>query len=519
MHAPADSPRTSFGTAPRLALWVAIYGLAGFVALRPILDYDIWFHLRVGQWIVENGTVPSVDTFSSHGIATNQPSIAHSWLFEVGIYGLFQWLGLTGLVVYRLVLGLLVIAAIHRLAAKRAPQYAVATGLTALTVIAFFPIFTERPWLFTILFTTLTLDVVLDLRNGRRSKMMWLLPLVYVVWSNIHIQFVYGLFILGLACVAPALDRWLRLVFPSASASGGEGLGVRGVGGAKPLAALTAACFAATLVNPYHVHLYLALFEFSSSTGGYRYIMELQALEFREVYDWAILCIFVLAVFALGRRSKWSSFELLLLAASAYLSFRAKRDCWFVVLTSVAVISTTDLLPAVRDRLIPTRRQLLAVIAAVFIVVIGAARLRGFSETQLEEAEARQFPKAAADYVAGRAEELRRYGGLYNHFNWGHYLIWRLPELPVAMDGRLGIHGDARVHLSMNVWDGRRDWIDDPDLFHASVVIADAKSPLTQLLRHDRRSPFVEVAPEVHGDKVAAVFVRRFPLAIARPAR
>ena len=65
--------------------------------------------------------------------------------------------------------------------------------------------------MFSLLFYTLTLDVVLSLREGRGRRIVWLLPLLYALWANLHIQFVNGFFLLGLACAAPIVDRVFRL--------------------------------------------------------------------------------------------------------------------------------------------------------------------------------------------------------------------------------------------------------------------------------------------------------------------
>ena len=45
------------------------------------------------------------------------------------------------------------------------------------------------PWLFTILFSTLLLDVLLDLRDGQPIRRHRLLPLMFALWANLHVQF------------------------------------------------------------------------------------------------------------------------------------------------------------------------------------------------------------------------------------------------------------------------------------------------------------------------------------------
>jgi hypothetical protein len=144
--------------------WAALYVLAAAAALYPGVDTDLWWHMRTGQWVVANGSVPATDPFSRYGLDTARPWIAYSWLFAVLVYAVYSVAGFTGISLLRVLLALAVVAALHRLVAKRESRYSVAAGVTCVAVVALLPMFRERPWLFTILFSTLTLDVILDIR-------------------------------------------------------------------------------------------------------------------------------------------------------------------------------------------------------------------------------------------------------------------------------------------------------------------------------------------------------------------
>jgi hypothetical protein len=485
----------------RLLMVVALHAIPVLVALRPVadpvIDPDIWWHLRVGQWVVEHRDVPANDPFSLHGL--DKPWVAYSWLFEVAVYGLYQRLGLAGVIVYRAALALAVVAAFHRLVARREPRFLVATGLTALAALAVAMLFSERPWLFTILFTTLTLDAVLAVREGRGGALFWLLPAVYALWANLHIQFIYGLFVLGLACAAPVLDHLLARRYPG----GGWPLGEAPPWRTRPwwrTVLLLAACLLATLANPYHARLYQVVLEYATQPGPFRFVNELKALEFREPSDWVMLALAAGAAFALGRRRPLRSFDVLLLAAAAFCAFRARRDLWFLVLASLAVLAGAGprtVLPAARFHLTPRRR---AVVAAALVGLMGlTAWARDLSAANLERKVADVFPARAAAVVAERGYP----GRLFNDFNWGGYLIWSLPQRPVALDGRTNLHGDERMARIGSTWAGGPGWQDDPDLAAAGVVIAPADTPLAALLLTDRRFTLV------HEDPVARVFVRR----------
>ncbi len=472
----------------RALMLIALYAIPLVVALRPVadpvLDPDVWWHLSVGQWVVEHGTVPDHDPFSR----PDQPWLAYSWLYEVLVYALWSRFGLAGVVVYRAVLALAVVAAVHRLVARPEPRFLVAIGLTGAAVLALAPLFSERPWLFTILFATLTLDVVLDLRAGRKTALTWALPLVFVLWANIHIQFVYGLFLLALACAAPLLDRALGRT-PTE-------LGSRSW---RRLVALTAVCALATLVNPYHARLYGVVLEYASQPGPFRFVNELRALEFREPSDWVVLALGGTAAFFLGRRHKLPTFEALLLVASAFFAFRARRDLWFLVLAALAILSTTGAIATASERFAWTWRRCAAVVVGLIFVGAATAWARDLSADNLDRKVAGKYPVRAAAIVTERGYP----GPLYNDFNWGGYLIWALPRLPVALDGRTNLHGDERLERFGSTWSGAPGWEKDADLAKAGVVIAPADAPLASLLVRDERFRLV------YEDDVARVFVAR----------
>jgi hypothetical protein len=493
--------------ARRLLILIALYGVPAVVLLRPVTDPDIWWHLRVGQWVVEHRNVPATDPFSAYG--HDRPWVAYSWLFEVLVYELYRAAGLTGILVYRVLLSLAVIVAIHRLVARREPRFVRATVLTVLAYVGMIGLLNERPWLFTMLFVILTLEVVLRLRDGSATRAVWLLPAVFAVWANIHIQFLNGLAILGLACVAPIADA---LLGRSTSGTAADTVGTR------PwwrLVGLTAACAAATLVNPYGARLYVVVWEYASQPVAFDVINELRSPDFRMPYEWAFLALAGAAAFALGRRTRPSVFDLLLLAGAALAAFRARRDIWFLVVVSLAML-TSGPRPAEANPFLLSRGRALVVGVglALFVVLVGV--YRNLSEPRLEEAVAREYPVAAVEHVRASGYP----GPLFNELNWGGFLIWALPEHAVSMDGRTNLHGDERLARHVNTIRGLR-WQDDDDLKAARLVIADRDGPLAALLN---LHPHFQRVYADRGEKTeredrhfAAVFIARDGEASASP--
>jgi hypothetical protein len=70
---------------------VYVFLLSFFFASRPISDPDFWFHLRIGQFIVQHVQVPRVEIFSCTNLG--QPYVAHGWLSGVIFYLIYSHFG------------------------------------------------------------------------------------------------------------------------------------------------------------------------------------------------------------------------------------------------------------------------------------------------------------------------------------------------------------------------------------------------------------------------------------------
>ncbi len=476
----------------RTLLLSVIYLLPAIAILQPILfDPDIWWHLRTGKWIVDNGAPPATDPFSVYG--EGKPWIAYSWLFDVAMYGLVRTFGEQGIIFCTLVFALLILMTLHKLLAERVRDFTVLCGVLALCSFALVKVFTPRPWLWTILGVALTLDVILALREGRICRRYWLLPAVYVLWANIHVQFVVGLGLLGLACLAPIMDHVVR----SFSAKGLAVITWRS-GPWRKLLGLAITCGLATLANPYHIHVYSVVIDYVGQTGFRDVISEMQAPTFRLLADWAMLVLFSYSLIMLGRRSSWSCFDVLLLILAAYCSFRSQREAWLLVVAAASVIRSYELRESAAQPSGIPAIPLLPVALCVSVGVLCVIGSRGLSNANIQESTAQLYPEQAVVFV-----ERQNYAGqLYNHFDWGGYLIWRLPHLKVSMDGRGHVHGETRVKQSILTWSGGPHWKDDQDLNASEIVIAKKETALTTILRLDPRFRVV------YEDQVAVVFDR-----------
>jgi hypothetical protein len=442
-------------------------------------DPDVWWHLRTGEWILQHHAVPHSDPFSR----TPKPWAAYSWLFEVGVLQLFQWMGLKGLLIYSAGMVLAITVALHHLIKRLQADFSFAILLTFAASFTMMRLYTPRPWLFTILFFVLVLDIVMQARiTGRARELAWL-PLIFALWANTHIQFVAGFVPLVLALGESIAARWWGAVQTRAQT---KWLGLALLGS-----------LLGTLLNPYGGHIYGVVYDVATHPGGMDKISELQSLPFRNLSDYLVLFFALGSVAVLARVKRLPLFEAGLLLFGLYVSFRSRRDLWAMVIVG-AVILAREIPGREKNRsLVPAFAMPLLAAAAALAVALGFPALH-INNTQLSAKLADTMPVAAVAEIEAKQTP----GPLFNDFNWGGYLVWAL-RMPVAIDGRGSMYGDKAIDRSVATWNAEPDWRSDPELASSGAVIGPVKAPLTQVLRLD---PSWRLAYE---DKLAAIFVRR----------
>ena len=237
-----------------LVVGLALFAFhAGFFQISCV---DVGFHVRTGELVLEQGGIPTQNTFSF--AQPEQPWLLHQWAPGVVWYLVWRHGGVIGLIVFKALLGVAIILIVW-LAARRA-SFA-ASGLSGWTwalwastaaVMMARQRFFERPFMF----SALLLALLVLLGRAWRGKRWWEwlgLPLFMALWANVHAGVAYGFLLLVAWCVgewAEAAGTWWRARAADAKAGPSISVGrliVRPVG---ILLAVAAALISVWLVNP-----------------------------------------------------------------------------------------------------------------------------------------------------------------------------------------------------------------------------------------------------------------------------
>jgi hypothetical protein len=101
-------------------------------------------------------------------------------------------------------------------------------------------------------------------------------------------------------------------------------------------------------------------------------------------------------------------------------------------------------------------------------------------------------------------EEQRLEGKMFNHYNWGGYLIWRLwPDYRVFVDGRTDLYGDAFLRQYLETLTARSGFQERLREYDVDFVVIPSQSILATQLACEGEWR------ESYRDEVATIWVRR----------
>lgn len=442
----AVAPRTPIG---HRAGVVAAFGITTALSVATAIDPDLWWHLRTGEIIVDQG-IPTVDTLSFTVAGT--PWVTHEWATQVGMWGLWSLGGATALI---LAFCAIVVAA-HAMAfatsrARPTTTAAVMVLAAATSMIATAP----RPQMLNLFCLALIILALERIRDGRLDvRWIWAMPVLTTVWANLHSGYLTGVVVLGVYAVFERLEM---------RRSGGRAMPAAVIG---RLPAVTVVAFVAAAANPSGWHLWVYPFETLQSDAMRRYIVEWHSPDFHSPWFWPFVLLLALTAVSMvaSRRSPGWTPQMLVLG-SALAGMQSMRHIPLFAIIAIPVVA--DQLDAALDRRRngPPEAGRLARSAPIAVLVAGVgiviattfvSSVVAVNDTAVTES----YPEAAVDVLV--ASGLDREPG-FNAYQWGGYLIWR--DLPVYIDGRADVYGDEFMEWyfrAEDVEDGWREPLDEP---------------------------------------------------------
>jgi len=460
-------------------------------------DPDFWWHLRVGRWMVEHGQLPAQDLFTY--TVPSHVWTDHEYLTEILMWVTYSTLGLTALCV---AFGLLTWAGfwLIYMQVRRQPFVFVGVGL-AIAAVAGSPIWGPRAQMITFALSCLELYWLQGYLAGR-SRAISFLPLLMILWANLHGGWVIGFVWLGVALTAELLS-WARDQGNAAHRMHVRRLAVIGLASAVAVAA-----------TPHFLSLYPYPFQTQGSEAQQRLIVEWASPNFHDLFlrPFEAMVFIVIAGFALRRPTLY---QFLLTSIALFLALQSVRNVALFVAATAPVMITTygewwrEFAAARRWTYHVPPRRLFAVITAIVLILIALITTvrvaNNVSPAHQESTDTGSYPVAAADWLAVHPEVGTR---MYNQYGWGGYLANRFypdENRRVFIFGEAALMGDQLLNEYQDVQTLRPDWKQVLDKYGVDYIVYNKDAALSNVLA---------TQPEwtlVYQDPVAVIYVRSAP--------
>lgn len=490
-----------------LGLYLAIF----FLSFQLPDDPDLGIHLGVGNYILRHRMIPKTDLFS-FSLPTH-PYAYHSWLSALGMAWSYQQAGMFGLTL--LATGIIAtgVWSIFR-------QMAVSKASVLLILVTTAVIFSSvgvRPQALSFGFFSILVAVVFPKRDKgvkgeTRGRAIWAVPLLFLLWANIHGAFTVGLLFLALFWVVELGKRLavelagrtkLRVRF---EAMDSQALG--------SLLLVLVVSFLATLVNPYGLELHKSVVAIATNPINALYNLEWLPLTSRGPAQ-LVFAALVFGVFTLVMlfRVRVDFTRLILSVVFFFLSLvHVRTTIFFLVLflpfVSRIVQSYQRVFPW-KLWFLPLSPVGLAVVALIMAVISRSVTnvstsFREITDPVFYASYRHDYPHGAVLYIQNH--QLPR---LLNFHNWGGYLVWQLPKVKLFTTSIMDIyrapggHYFLKDYLTMvNLQPG---WRERLVAYQIEGILLPPKLPLTQMVRE---LPDWQV---VYEDKVSVLAVRNNP--------
>ena len=457
-------------------------------------DADLGRHITLGNYILDNASIPTTDLFSY--TMTGAFMVPHEWLSQILFALAHRVAGLNGVawLTALLIAGTyVVITAVLQHIGVRA-FLALAGGMFAAMVGALHTL--TRPHLYTLLFFALALFILESYRHYKNWRvLLWFLPLM-IIWANTHGAFISGLVLVALYGVGAIFNRQVRA--------------------AVIYFLLLALLVGAAWLNPTGPSLLENSFAYLQEDFLVDLTIEYRSPNFHTISTWPFAAM-LLGSLAFG----WWSGRRLNLAAIGLLgvwtafALYSARNIPLYGLVAVVVLWPEldhwldDVWPGIGRFL--TRTDTIArqswgwmwaiVVVAVFIgLEANGAKLDVFRAGNTFDPQ--RFPIAAVNSLENEMPE----GRMFNEFNWGGYLLYRLwPQKLVFIDAQTDFYGEPLTKEFLLIVNAKSGWEEKLAQHDVEWIIIPPTRPLAAWLE---QSPEWDLRYE---DDTAVVWVKAGP--------
>lgn len=419
-----------------------VLAVAFALSLFEIVNYDFWWILSDGKYVVENMAIPKIDVFRFVSIKEEYKWVDHIYLTGLIFYLIYIAGGFGALSFFKSTVVALTFGLLYLALKQTGKDRLVALALVLLAIFAVRFRLLMRPDVLTFLLFVSTYYIVDRYRKGINAP-LYLVPVIMLLWANLHGGYIAGIVLLGTVMAAECCKSMVAGKF------GLKPAGIMKLDRLKSLSICGLISALLVVLNPAGLEVYKPLKRFllshtdlATSVATAR-LGEWQPLSlyhfkglgicFTSEYGVVLLLVLISSLFVLKRLDFT---DLLLSGGFFYASIVSIRFIPVAVFVMVPFIYR-NYCTALDSGLTTSYKRAITVIIAVTAITGLGLGIAGLSTPPALSAglgvKAGKFPEGAVKFIKDNGID----GNIFNTYGIGGYLIWAFyPERRVFMDGR-----------------------------------------------------------------------------------
>ncbi|MBI2611214.1 hypothetical protein HYW54_00520 [Candidatus Gottesmanbacteria bacterium] len=458
-------------------------------------DSDLGWHLKYGEYFFQNGKILRDNTFS-----TMMPDFKwanHAWGTDLITYAVYSFAGFWGLSL--LAAGVITLTFFI---------FSKAAKLDIWDQSLLFPLFfvledainkiSFRAQLLSILFLGIEYYILCEYIRGNVKK-IWLLPVLFIFWANLHGQFSLGLIVLVIFCFGIIVKNFFenyenRLQILSQLS--------------KSFIIILISIFIVTLINPFGFALYGDIFTHFNNPWQ-KYVLEwLPFLELSSFW-WRHILVGVLAffgMFSLFFMGKIRSFipQILVIVSLYVTPLLVRRFAWsYYYLVFPILKPLTEILK-------PPKKYLSKIVTIILLItLLGVINIK--LPILTSSMDWKLFCEINACSIKGAQflldhKLIKDNDNFFTIYNWGGFLIWNFPEIKPPIDGRMHLWQDERGYSAFaEFYPIEQDWVNIDKTKYNIAFVSPTKPVYYRLLKLSKEKKW----RQVYEDDVSGIFVRK----------
>ncbi len=430
---------------------------------KSIQENDYFWHIKAGEYIVNNKVVPMSDVFSWYGISHNLQWYAHEWLSEVIYYLIYVVFGNVGnIVAVSLITTFLLVFLFIKNKNNLYKNIPLATVWFTISILLLSGNATPRPHLFSYMALLSTL-YILDKYRKEDTKLVWFLPIISLIWVNVHGGSATLAYLLIVVAIVTSIFDFQIFRIKSSKLP---------LAKIKVLSINFVLSILIQVINPNGFKMILYPYVNMADKPLLSAIAEWHSPDIKTVLGlliFAILGIVILTLFVI--KTDIEFYDLAIMLAFTYLTLQSVR---FSILFIMAVTPIfLKYIPEWRCKY----NNLLIIPFTVIVILITSLLPLSIHNAMATPIDNTNYPSDEAIQVL-KDEKPQR---LFNSYDWGGYLIYK--EIPVFIDGRADIFSKNIFWDYMDIAKINSNIKDEMNKFNFDVVMCKTESSLVTYLR------------------------------------